>query len=41
MDEIESSASDYGKKLKNLNSFIDTIGDNDKKIIHETEKNLS
>ena len=43
MDEIESSASEYGEtisehKLKNLNSFIDTIGDNDKKFIHETLK---
>ena len=43
MDEIESSATEYGEtisehKLKNLNSFIDTIGDNDKKFIHETLK---
>jgi hypothetical protein len=43
MDEIESSATEYGEiisehKLRNLNSFIDTIGDNDKKFIHETLK---
>ena len=43
LDEIESSATDYSNnisenKLKHLHSFIETIGDNDKKFVHESLK---
>ena len=43
MDEIESSASEFENKIsnnkfKNLNNFIDTINDNDKKYFHELIK---